>query len=113
MAIENQELIDTINLLKKDKRAFWKAVAKILERPKRKRVAVNIGKINKLADDGKIVIIPGKVLSTGELTKKVVIAAFSYSKRAKEIIEKSGNRAITIKDAYNELKNFQDALIII
>jgi len=96
--IENEYLIDTIRTLKKDKRKFWKAVARLLEKPRRKRIVVNIEKINKLADDGKVVVVPGKVLGKGELTKNITIAAFSYSKKAKDIIEKARSRAITIKE---------------
>ncbi|MEM4295714.1 MAG: 50S ribosomal protein L18e [Candidatus Anstonellales archaeon] len=113
MNIENAELLDTINTLKKDKRPFWRAVLKLIEKPRRKRVVVNLEKIEKFVEEGKTVIVPGKVLGNGTLTKKIVVAAFSYSKKAKQGIENIGGKAISIKQAHNEIKNFQDVMIIV
>ena len=40
-------------------------------------------------------VIPGKVLSQGEITKKKIIA-LNFSKKAKEKIEKAGGKALSI-----------------
>ncbi len=111
--IENKELLSTIIMLKRSKKPFWLRVAELLERPRRKRVAVNLGKIDKIAKEGKIVVVPGKVLGTGQLTKPVVIAAFSYSKKAKEMIEKANSKALTIKEIFPTLNKFNEAIIVI
>ena len=38
------------------------------------------------ASDGDVIVVPGKVLGTGDLNRKVTVAAFSFSKSAVEKI---------------------------
>jgi len=87
----NPEIITLINLLKKQKAPIFKAVAAIITRPRRKKVAVNIEKINKLTKDGSIAVIPGKVLAKGELDHEAVIVALKFSETAKKKLEKKAN----------------------
>ena len=75
---------------------LWRDVAEHLLKPTRKRVAVNLSKINRYAEDGEIVVVPGKVLGSGALKKKVTVAAFSFSEKAIEKIKNSGSSAVTI-----------------
>ena len=79
-----QELKD---LSRKEKVNIWRAIAKILEKPTRKRIDVNIDKINRLVKDNETIIVPGKVLGSGILTKKVTIAAYQFSEQAKSKIK--------------------------
>jgi len=87
----NQNLINLIKELKtvsiKNKVPLWKRIATELEKPTRKRRKVNIFHIEKNAKDGETIIIPGKVLATGELTKKVKVAALNFSEQAKNKIK--------------------------
>ncbi len=69
---------------------IWKRVASDLEMPSNRRRIVNLSKIDRYASDGDVVIVPGKVLSMGELTKKVTVAAYSFSGNASEKINKVG-----------------------
>ena len=110
---ENASLAKLIAALQKDKKAFWKRVGEILAKPKRQRVAINISKIETYASDGKIVVVPGKVLGEGDLTKAVAIAAFSFSKSAKESITKAGGKALTIDEAHKSLKDFKDVILLV
>lgn len=77
-------------------------MAELLSRSSRRRVAVNLSKISRYAGDGEIVVVPGKVLGSGTLTKKVTIAALSFSLTALEKIKSSGGRALTIRDLLKE-----------
>jgi len=98
----NVYLQATIRELKKMYREngarIWRAVVEYLERPKRKRVAVNVSKINRYANEGEIIIVPGKVLGTGDLTKKVTVAALSFSTSAIRKIKKVNGQAISIQE---------------
>jgi large subunit ribosomal protein L18e len=98
----NPELITLINDLRKvayEKDInIWRDLANRLEKSLKNRPIVNLNRINKNINDKETALIPGKVLSPGELTKKVTIAAWSFSDRALEKIEKSGSRHITIKE---------------
>ena len=86
---------ETRKLGKKEKSQLWIRISNELERPTRSRREVSIKTINKTIRDGETAIVPGKVLSQGELTKKVTIAAYKFSEAAKEKINKTG-KAITI-----------------
>lgn len=69
---------------------LWRRLANDLKKPSRQRREVNVYKIGKLAREGETIVVPGKVLNTGELNKGVQVAAFSFSGAAKEKIEKKG-----------------------
>ena len=85
----NPELNSLIKELeKKSEVKLWKRLAQDLRKPTRQRRIVNIFKINKFAKEGETVVVPGKVLNLGELTKKVDVAAFSFSQSALEKINK-------------------------
>ncbi|MBU0457487.1 MAG: 50S ribosomal protein L18e [Nanoarchaeota archaeon] len=77
---------------------FWSRIKKDLCKPTRQRREVNIYKINQFARDGETVVIPGKVLSVGEMNKKVDVAAFSFSQEAKVKIESAKGKALSIKE---------------
>jgi len=83
----NKKLVETIIAAKKKEK--WLEVARILSGPRRKAVSLNLGEINENSKDGEIVIVPGKVLSQGEISKKIKIAALSFSEKAKEKLLKS------------------------
>ncbi len=108
---ENPYLIELIKTLYKADKAVWKRVAELLSKPRRKKVEVNISKLERYAKEGDVVVVPGKVLGSGELKKKITVAAFSFSKNAKRLIEKSGSRALSIEALYKE--NPQGAGVII
>lgn len=86
----NPELRKLIVELKKTKKPIWKKVASMLEKPRRKRIEVNLWKINKLTKEGDMVIIPGKILGFGELDHKITISSFNASEKAIEKINKNG-----------------------
>ena len=83
----NKELVETIIAAKKKDK--WLKVARILSGPRRKAVCLNLGEINENSKDGETIIVPGKVLSQGEISKKVKIVALSFSEKAKEKLLKS------------------------
>jgi len=99
--MKNQHTETLIQELKKasleQQAPLWKRVAEDLEKPTRQRRIVNIFKIDAYAVDGDVVIVPGKVLGEGDLTKKVTVAAFSFSDEAKAKISKSG-KTLTIAE---------------
>ena len=101
-----------ITLLSRQKSAFWKRIAKDLNRPRRIRRVVNISRINMYANDGETVIVPGKVLGAGELTKKLTIAAWSFSSQALDKIKQSGSKAVTIEQLLKKNKTGKGVRII-
>lgn len=98
----NQDLFDTIRACTKYSNskgiALYKTIADELSRSASQRAEVNLSKVEKLANSGDVLIIPGKVLATGVLTKKVTIVAFSASESAIEKITSAGAKFETIFD---------------
>ncbi len=108
-----RKLIDELSkAAKSDNAPVWASVAEILARPARRRAEVNLSKINRYANEGEVVIVPGKVLGGGFLEKKVTIAAVTFSETALEKIKASGSRALTIKDLLKENKKVSNIRII-
>ncbi|WXG40524.1 MAG: 50S ribosomal protein L18e [Candidatus Freyarchaeum deiterrae] len=83
---------------KSEKNNLWSRVADELRRPARNQVSVNLSKINRYTVDDDTVLVPGKVLSSGELNHKVCVAALSFSKEATNKAKKTGGECITIQE---------------
>jgi large subunit ribosomal protein L18e len=77
---------------------FWKRIVKDLKKPSRQRRIVNLYKINKYAREGETIIVPGKVLSVGEIDKKIDVAAINFSLDAKNKIESAKGKVMTIRE---------------
>lgn len=86
-------------LAKESGQPVWEHVANILSRPRRRRAAINLGRINRLSEDGDVIVVPGKVLGAGSLNKRLTIIAESFSKTALEKIKESGGTAYTLYEA--------------
>lgn len=69
---------------------LWKDIAKRLEKPRRHYAEVNLSKINRYSAADDMVVVPGKVLSTGTIEKPVTVAALGFSKKASEKIGSHG-----------------------
>jgi large subunit ribosomal protein L18e len=67
----------------------WRAIAEGLNRPRRKRYEMDIGRLEKFAKAKETVVVPGVVLGKGELK-------FSASAKAK--IEKAGGKCMDISE---------------
>lgn len=98
----NYQLLKLIQELKKksidEKSGIWKSIAVDLEKPARQRRIVNLSRINDFSKENEVVVVPGKVLADGELSKKVNIAAFAFSQTAKEKIMKANSQFMTIEE---------------
>lgn len=96
MEKSNQNLVSLIESLMKTKKPVWRRVAKELSRPRRQRVQVNLSKLEQYAAQDSTVLVPGKVLGTGSLSKKMTVAAFAFSDSAKRLISQAGGKAVSI-----------------
>ncbi|MEM3695090.1 MAG: 50S ribosomal protein L18e [Candidatus Bathyarchaeia archaeon] len=98
----NPELIKLIRFLKKQSKendaAIWRKIAEILAKPRRKRVAVNLSRINRYTQKSDVVVVPGKVLGNGVINHPITVAAFDFSKKAKEKILAAKGKCLSIID---------------
>ncbi len=92
--LEKRKLIADLN---KTKIKIWKVIAQELEKSTRRTSNINIKKIMKYTREGETAIIPGKVLSLGKMEKKLTIAAYTFSDKAFEKINKKG-KALSIQE---------------
>ena len=100
----NNELVETTIAAKK--KVKWLEVASILSSPRRESIDLNLGQIDFLAKDGDVVVIPGKVLSQGEIKKKIRVVAYKFSEKAKEKLLKE---KIQISSIMDEIKKNPEA----
>jgi large subunit ribosomal protein L18e len=98
------ELVETIMSAKKNEK--WFRVSEVLASPRKNKIEKNLEEINKESKDGEVAVIPGKVLSMGELNRKIKIVALDFSESAKEKILKSGSKFSTILE---EIKTNKEA----
>lgn len=59
-------------------------IANILALPRKKAVKVNLEKLEKETEANDTVIVPGKVLGSGDIFHSITIAAFSFSQQARK-----------------------------
>jgi len=95
----NPYLKQLIEELKKNSREMkapiWLAVAEKLERPRRKRVEVNLSRIQRYSQPNETIVVPGVVLGSGELKKQVRVAAWRFSESARKKIEEAGGKCLS------------------
>ena len=94
---ELQQLIHQLEPKAKESR-FWKRVLEDVQKPTRQRREVNVYKIAEHAQEGETVLVPGKVLSLGELNKKVTVAAMTFSAQAKQKISMAKGKTLSIQE---------------
>lgn len=95
---------------KKNKARIWIRVAELLKAPRRKRVEINLGKLNKLLKEGETAVVPGKVLSVGSLDKNVLVAAVLWSTKA---FEKAGGKLVSINELIEKNPSGKGVKIIV
>jgi large subunit ribosomal protein L18e len=98
----NPELIKLIRFLRKQSREnkanIWREIAERLAKPRRKRIAVNLSRLNRHTQKNEMVVVPGKVLGAGEINHPVIVAAFSFSEKAKEQIKAAKGKCLSFFD---------------
>ncbi|TAJ43384.1 50S ribosomal protein L18e [Methanofollis fontis] len=77
---------------------IWRVIAQNLESPSKNYAEVNIGKINRYAQDGEIILVPGKVLGSGVLDQRVSVAALNFSESAISKITGLEGDCLTIEE---------------
>jgi large subunit ribosomal protein L18e len=99
---ENAELVRTMIELRRaaaaNKAPIWGTVAERLARARHQRPAVNVGHLERVAVARETIVVPGKLLAAGELTKPLTVAAFHYSEEARIKIHSAGGTALSIEE---------------
>ena len=107
----NPELAETIFLAQKNK--GWLEVARRISAPTRTHVSINLDEIEADTETGDTVVIPGKVLSRGNLSKKVRVVSLAISEAAKEKLKESKSEYATIKEEIKKNPKAQGVKILL
>jgi large subunit ribosomal protein L18e len=99
----NQGLKHIVITMKKQNKT---ELASLLSSPRRKNIIVNIGRIARETKEGDKIIIPGKVLGSGDIKHKITIAAVSFSSDAKSKLKNCSVKSI------EEMAKEKDARIL-
>lgn len=75
---------------------IWRDIAERLNAPRRRRVEVNLSKIQRYTKSGDVVVVPGKVLGSGVLDHPVIVGALAFSQKAYEKIHSAGGECLSI-----------------
>ena len=101
-AKSNPNLVGLITKLKEASRVneapVWRDIALRLEGPSSNWAEVNISRIDRYAGENETIVIPGKLLGSGEIGKKVTVAAYRFSGQAKDKIVKAGGKELSIEE---------------
>tara|TARA_Y100000310_G_C20693441_1_gene823874 strand:- start:4596 stop:4967 length:372 start_codon:yes stop_codon:yes gene_type:complete len=106
----NPELKETIALALKEK--AWLPIAKSLSGSTRNYVSINLSDLDKKTKVGDTVLVLGKVLSKGSLTKKIRICALSISELALERLKETKSEFVTVLEEIQKNKKAEGLLII-
>ena len=98
----NPELQHIITLLKQKahehQAPIWKDVAQRLGRPRRNWPGINVARLEKHLEKDQTVIVPGKLLGSGQLTKNFTVAAFHFSEKARKKVNDTGGACLSIEE---------------
>lgn len=77
---------------------IWRTLYEDLQTARRNRVTVNIGDLQRHYTKGQVMVVPGKVLSDGEIVDKLQVAAYAFSSQARAKIEAQGGKCFTLEE---------------
>ncbi|MHA2283520.1 MAG: 50S ribosomal protein L18e [Promethearchaeota archaeon] len=82
----------------KTKIKIWRKISKKLSSPRKNKVTPNLYRINKKTKENDVIVIPGKVLGMGDLSHTLTIACLECSNSARQKINSSGSKLISIEE---------------
>jgi large subunit ribosomal protein L18e len=109
---DSATLKSLIDVLIRNEKPVWKKIAYELSRPSRVRTEVNLSKLDSYGKESATIIVPGKVLGSGLLSKKLTVAAFSFSQTAQEQIHAAGGKAMSISALYQANPEGKNVIIL-
>lgn len=102
----NKSLAEAITIIKKKNAEY----AKHLAMPVKKWAELNLDQIDRATKEGDSVFIPGKVLSSGDINKKIKIVAWKASSSALEKMKAAKVDFVSVSEEIKknpELKNLR------
>ena len=112
----NQVIIQMAKELKqastKNDAPIWLRLAKLALKTSSSKRVVNLTQINDHTKEGEIIVVPGKILGTGNLSHKITLSSFSISNSAAKKIIESGGSIISFKEMIEKFPTGKGVRII-
>ncbi|HEX9845959.1 MAG TPA: 50S ribosomal protein L18e [Candidatus Nitrosotenuis sp.] len=112
----NQLVIGLVKELKiassKNKAPIWSRLAQMAQKPGAARRIVNVGKLNDVTGDNDVIVVPGKVLGTGDISHKITLCSFSISTSAAKKITTAGGKIINHSEMISKFPTGKGVKII-
>ena len=113
--LETRKLVASLEKTsRKTGKKIWKDIAKRVLKPTRNNTIVNVEKIGVLTEKfkGKTLVIPGKLLSKGEINVKSKVVAVSASPKAIEKIVEAKGEFVLLKDFVNNKVKVNELVLV-
>lgn len=91
---------------------IWSKLAKLALKTSASRRVVNLTKINDVTKDDAVIVVPGKVLGTGNVSHKITLSSFSISNSAAKKILESGGTIISFSEMIKKFPTGKGVSII-
>lgn len=91
---------------------IWAKLAKLALKTSASRRVVNLNKIDEVTKDNAIIVVPGKVLGTGNVSHKITLSSFSISNTAAKKILESGGSIISFSEMIQKFPTGKGVTII-
>jgi len=102
----NADLVELIDQLKAKSRdtgaALWRDVALRLSKSRSNWAQPNLSRVSRYAPEGATVLVPGKLLRSGEVGDSRTIVAYSISAGARAKVEAAGGRVMSLPELMDE-----------
>lgn len=98
----NQLVIQMVRELKgaskKNNAPIWSRLAELALKPSSARRTINVGQIDKFVKDNDVIVVPGKVLGTGNIAHKITLCSFSMSTSSAKKVLQSGGKILSFSE---------------
>ncbi len=98
----NQVVLQMVKELKgaskKNKAPIWLRLAELALKPSSAKRTVNLGQLDRFTKDCDVVVVPGKVLGTGNISHKIILCSFSISNSVAQKVLQSGGKILSFTE---------------
>ena len=112
----NQIVVQMVKELKqastKNDAPIWLKLAKLALKTSSSKRVVNLTRINDFTKEGEVIVVPGKILGTGNVSHKITLSSFSISNSAAKKIIESGGNIISFKEMIEKFPTGKGVRII-
>jgi len=91
---------------------IWSRLSELALKPSSAKRVVNLNKLNKITKENDVVVVPGKLLGTGNISHKISVCSFSISNSAAKKILESGGQIIKFPEMIEKFPTGKGVTII-